>query len=70
VTAPPKPVGLDYAYAAYDIVNLTPDPKTGKLRPTLLFVELSRSEARKKVMFRPDADAIRIRRCSLKPYES
>jgi hypothetical protein len=67
---PPPPRHVDYVYGAYDFINLTPDPKSGKLQPTLLFVKLSRSEARKEVMFRPDADAIRIRRARLIPYSS
>ena len=67
----PKPDHINYVFAVYDVVNLTPDKKNPNiLRPALLCVELTRAEARKVITFHPEADNLRIRRASLKPFNT
>lgn len=63
---PPPPAKRGkYVYAAVDITR--PDEKG---EPEVLFVELTRRAARDKVIFRKDADNLRIRRARIFLYES
>lgn len=57
--ATPRP-----SFHCYAIIDVTTAP------PALVGVEMSRSDAREKLKWREDSDALRIRRARLTMYES
>lgn len=61
MTAPPAPRPSFFAFA---IIDVTAAPHA------LVGVELSRSDARKKIEWREDGDSLRIRRAKIITYDS